>query len=149
MCIVHGSPRSVTEGVLSNTSEEKMQVYLTGVDEGIVVTGHTHLPLDRVSGCWHILNPAAVGLPRDGQLTASHMLLDGDAGGWRPTFRRVPFDYEPIFQECERQRFVVECGLTEHLCVEAVPTARPQHSFLRWRRDVRRVPSRVRLVGVC
>jgi predicted phosphodiesterase len=131
--VVHGSPRDVSEGLFSNSSDEEIKTALAGIEERVVVAGHTHLSLDRTSERWRILNPGSVGLPLDGSFAASYMLLDSNAHGWESTLRRVPFDYEPIFREFERQGFVKECGVMGRFFIEAFKTARPQDGFLRWR----------------
>lgn len=133
ICVVHGSPRDVSEGLFSNSSDEEIKTALAGIEERVVVAGHTHLSLDRTSERWRILNPGSVGLPLDGLFAASYMLLDSSTNGWKSTFRRVPFDYEPIFREFERQGFVEECGVMGQFFVDAFRTARPQDGFLRWR----------------
>jgi len=90
--------------------------------------------MERRVGRWHILNPGSVGGPADGDLTASYMLLEGNEAGWRPTFRRVAFDYEPLWQEFERQKFVDECRVIGWFVVQEFKTARLQLiPFLRWR----------------
>ncbi len=62
------------------------------------------------------------------------LLLDAAAGGWRPTFRRVPFDYAALFAELERQRIAETYGVIGHLIVEEFRTARTRVGpFLRWR----------------
>jgi hypothetical protein len=131
--VVHGSPRSVIEGILSTACKEKVHTYLAVVDKGTIDTGHTHLSLHRSCGRWRTINPGAAGLPGDGLLTASYMLLHRDAGGWRLAIAASRVAAEPIFGEHERQGSVEECGMIGHLCIEAVRTARPRHSSLRWR----------------
>jgi len=102
--------------------------------ETTVVAAHTHLLMERRVGRWRILNPGSVGGPADGDLAASYMLLEGNEAGWRPTFRRVPFDYAPLWQEFERQRFVDECGVIGWFVTQEFKTARLQLiPFLRWR----------------
>jgi predicted phosphodiesterase len=131
--VVHGSPRSPWEGV-SHTADDRAAAMLAGVEEETVVAGHTHRAVDRAVGRWRILNPGSAGVPLDGCFSASYLLLDGDADGWRPTFRRVPFDYAPLFAEFERGRFVEECGVIGWLVREEFRTARLQIvPFLRWR----------------
>ncbi len=131
--VVHGSPRSPWEPIGPLTDEGQVAAMLAGVDEETVIVGHTHLPMDRRIGAWRIFNPGPVGVPLDGRFSASYLLLDGDADGWRPTFRRVPFDRAPLFEEFERLRFVEECGVIGHLVVEEFRTARLQIvPFLRW-----------------
>jgi len=131
--VVHGTPQSHWDSLYPTLTDEKITELLGDVEEDTVIAGHTHLPLDRRSGRWHLLNPGSIGVPLDGQFTASYMLLNGDKEGWQPTFRRVPFDYEPIYREFERLGFVEECGVIGRLYIEVFKTARPQLGYIRWR----------------
>jgi predicted phosphodiesterase len=132
--VVHGSPRSPWEGLTPLAPDDELRAKLAGVEEATVIAGHTHTVMDRSVAEWRILNPGSVGVPLDGCFAASYMLLDGDADGWRPTFRRVPFDYAPLFAEFERQRFIERCGVIGRLIVGEFRTARIQVvPFLRWR----------------
>jgi predicted phosphodiesterase len=131
--VVHGTPQSPWDSLYPTLTDEEITKLLADVQEETLIAGHTHLPMDRQSGRWHLLNPGSVGVPLDGQFTASYMLLNGDEGGWQPTFRRVVFDYESIFQEFERLGFVEECGAIGQLIIEVFKTARPQFGFLSWR----------------
>ncbi len=134
MRVFHGSPRSPQEPIYMISTPAEIEAMLAGIGETTVVAAHTHLAMERRVGRWHILNPGSVGGPADGDWTASYMLLEGHEEGWRPTFRRVHFDYEPIWKEFERQRFVDECGLIGHLVVQEFKTARLQLiPFLLWR----------------
>jgi predicted phosphodiesterase len=132
--IVHGSPRHHSEPIYPGISEENLAPILAGIEEETIVAGHTHLPMDRQIGRWHVLNPGSVGMMLDGTLGARYLLLDGDAVGWRGTFRRVPFSNAALFAEFERQRFAEECGVIGQLIVEEFRTARLRIApFLRWR----------------
>ncbi len=132
--LVHGSARSAHESMFPCAPDGEVKESLAGTSEQVVVAGHSHLPMQRTTGEWQILNPGSVGVPLDGKASASYMLLEGDGNGWHPTFRRVFFDYTPVFREFERQGFVEECGVVGYLVVQTFRTARPQVTpFLRWR----------------
>jgi len=132
--VVHGSPRSVRELIYPISTDAEIEAMLSGIEETTVVAGHTHLAMERQVGRWHILNPGTVGQPVDGVSSASYMLLDGDERDWRSTFRRVPFNSEPLLQECERQGYADECGVIGQLVMEDFETARPWLlAFLCWR----------------
>jgi len=134
--LVHGSPRSAIDGIYPTSTGEEIGCCLAGTVEETVLAGHTHLPLDRTSGRWTVLNPGSVGIPIDGNPAASYLLLEGDAQGWRPTFRRLPFDHQPVLDEFERLGYEAEGGIIAQLVVETVRTARPEvMPFLRWRQD--------------
>jgi diadenosine tetraphosphatase ApaH/serine/threonine PP2A family protein phosphatase len=134
--LVHGSAHSAGESIYPCTPDEEIEEAMAGTSEHVVVAGHTHLPMQRTVGKWQILNPGSVGVPIDGRFSASYMLLESTGGGWRPTFRRVPFDLSPVLREFEHQGFVEECGVIGCLVVETFRTARPHITpFLRWRAE--------------
>lgn len=60
------------------------------------------------------------------------MILEGDQNGWRLTFRRIPFDYEAVYQEFEASGFNKECGPIGRLVLEIYKIARPTFGFLKW-----------------
>ncbi|MGE5262478.1 MAG: metallophosphoesterase family protein [Acidobacteriota bacterium] len=137
LSVFHGSPMNPRDPIYPTTTEDEIQTLFAGVDETFLVTGHTHLAMDRRVGRWRVLNPGSVGVPLDGKLSAGYMLLDGDAAGWRPSFRRVPFDYGPLFREFERQHFLDECGVVGRLVLEEFETARAWlYPFLHWRHAI-------------
>jgi predicted phosphodiesterase len=135
--IVHGSARSNSEGIFPGIGVVELAPMLAGVPEGTIVAAHTHLPLDCWVGHWHLFNPGSVGVPLQGELIASYLLLDGDETGWRGTFRRVPFSNAAVYAEFARQKFVATCGIIGELVLAEFQTARLQvHPFLQWRQAI-------------
>ncbi len=59
----HGSPRSDTEIVTPGTPPERFAELCAGIDEQILVTGHSHLQFDRQVAGRRSVNPGSVGLP--------------------------------------------------------------------------------------
>jgi putative phosphoesterase len=59
----HGTPRSDTEVVTPFSPEERWLEVLDGVDEDLVVCGHTHLQYDERHASRRVVNPGSVGLP--------------------------------------------------------------------------------------
>jgi len=133
MEIVHGTPLSPWEPIYSTMSDEEIEKSLSNTKANFVICGHTHLPMDRQVGRWKIFNPGSVGVPLDGIFSASYMILEGNEHGWSPIFRRIPFDYEPIFDEFERSGYNKESGPIGRLVVEIYKQARPLMGFIRWR----------------
>lgn len=132
--VFHGLPGDPWRGLHPLLRDDEIAARLADVDEPTVIGGHTHLPISRQSGRWHILNPGSVGVPLDGQHLASYVILDGDEDGWRPTFRRVAYDTAALHAEFERQRFVEQCGPVASLVVREFATARLWVlPFLAWR----------------
>ncbi len=132
--ILHGTARSNSEGIVPAVSEAELTLLLAGVVEETVVAAHTHLPLDRQIGRWHVLNPGSVGVPLRGALVGSYLLLDGDHTGWHGTLRHVLLDNRALFAAFTATGFSAECGVIGALVIDEFRTARLQVlPFLNWR----------------
>ena len=123
--LFHASPRDpVSEYILS---EPVVRDALDRTSAGLVLVGHTHIPVAlllsdtgslagglarggseiELSGGRFLLNPGSVGQPRDGDARAAYLLLDFEARNAH--FRRVPYDVESTQAE------IRERGLPEAL----------------------------------
>lgn len=134
--VFHGVPDNPWIAINPGSSARQIQTWLRGVAETTIIAGHSHIAMERRIDGWHIFNPGAVGVPLDGDFSASYMILDGNEGGWELTaHRRVPFDYAAIYVEFERQRFAERCGIAGHLVIEEFRAARMRvHSYHSWKR---------------
>ena len=122
--LFHASARDpVWEYVLS---EEAAWASLQATTAGVVLVGHSHVPLalmlgdggvsggiaprgasvELAAGRW-LLNPGSVGQPRDGDRDAAWLLVD--FGAERAEWRRVAYDVAAT------QREIREAGLPESL----------------------------------
>lgn len=131
--VFHGTPNNPWDSIYWTLTDEEIKKLLFNIEADFVICGHTHLTMNRQSGKWRIFNPGSVGVPLDGIFSASYMLLEGNEQGWTPTFRRIPFDYEAVFQEFEKSGYNKECGPIGRLVVEIYRNARPMLGFLKWR----------------
>ena len=52
--------------------------------EETVICAHSHIPMERHIGRWHVFNPGSVGIPLDGERSASYMIIDGDHARLEP-----------------------------------------------------------------
>jgi predicted phosphodiesterase len=86
----HATPRSDEEIVTPETSDELLEEMLAGVDERLVVGGHTHMQQQR----GRYVNPGSVGMPYEGEVAAFWAVI-----GDEPEFRRTPFDVERAIAE--------------------------------------------------
>jgi diadenosine tetraphosphatase ApaH/serine/threonine PP2A family protein phosphatase len=117
---VHGSPRSDEEGIYFRDPDEVKETALAGVEDDLVVCGHTHMPfIARTAGGRLILNLGSVGLPFDGDPRACYAMIE-----WEEEFhieiRRVVYDIE----EAVRQTWAVGlpgAAITVENLVQAVP----------------------------
>lgn len=58
----HGSPRSDRDRITLGSADEKVVAWLEGVEERLVVCGHTHAQFDRNFGRHRVVNPGGLGL---------------------------------------------------------------------------------------
>jgi len=62
----HGSPRSDEDIVTAVSDPERVAPMLAGVDEAIVVSGHTHVQFDRSVAGHRLINAGSIGMPYQG-----------------------------------------------------------------------------------
>jgi len=74
----HGSPRSDEEILTRVSPEERVRAALAGVEERIVVGGHTHVQYDRVVDGIRFVNAGSVGRPYEGRPGAFWAIVDGE-----------------------------------------------------------------------
>ena len=97
----HATPRSDDEVVTPATPDERLAEILAGVEQRIVVAGHSHMQQDRVVSGIRFVNAGSVGLPYEGEVAAFWALLvDGE-----PELRRTPLDRERIVELFEQSRW--------------------------------------------
>lgn len=133
--VVHGIPDNPWVAINPCSAANAVRKWLGGIPETSIIGGHSHIAMERHVDCWHLFNPGSVGVPLDGDFSASYIILDGNHAGWElSAHRRVPFDYAPLYAEFEVQQFVEHCGVTAHLVIEEFRTARLQvHPYNRWK----------------
>jgi len=97
----HGTPRSDEEIVTAITPPKRLDPILDGVQEQIVVCGHTHAQFDRLVGNRRLVNAGSVGMAYEGEAGIAAWALLG------PTLelRRTRYDAD------EAARLVRETGL--------------------------------------
>jgi predicted phosphodiesterase len=84
----HGSPRRDDEIITAITPAERLEPMLGGVDEALVVCGHTHHQFDLRAAGRRIVNAGSVGMPYEGAAAAFWLLVaDGE-----PEPRRTDYD---------------------------------------------------------
>ena len=109
----HGSPRSETEIVTTATSELRLRAVLEGVEERVVVCGHTHRQFDRLIDGWRVVNAGSVGVPYEGRAGAYWALLGPDV-----VLRRTEYDLEAAIAELRGGGFPDVEGLLQESLLE-------------------------------
>ncbi len=112
--LVHGSPQyPLTTYIYPNTQEqENLFRYMINVEADILILGHTHVPFIRkkaVNGDKELLmlNPGAIGQPRDNDPKASYAVID--VQNMEAEIRRVDYDIDSVAKR------IISVGLPESL----------------------------------
>lgn len=90
--VVHGSLRSPLEEYIFGLQEALPTI--ERMSKNLLFVGHTHVPLRLKERGKEIINPGAVGQPRDGDPRASFGLYD--SGKRNFTFRRVEYNISAV-----------------------------------------------------
>jgi putative phosphoesterase len=85
----HGAPGSDELTITRLTPDERLRGLLEGVDERVVVCGHTHVQFDRVVDDIRVVNAGSVGAPYEAEPAAYWALLAADV-----ELRRTDYDVE-------------------------------------------------------
>jgi putative phosphoesterase len=93
LLLVHGSPRSERDAINVDTPDDKVREMIVGAHAALILCGHTHESLDRTVEGVRLINPGAVGIPREEAGTARYALLSWE-GEWRVEFRLVRYDVQ-------------------------------------------------------
>ncbi|MFX1493066.1 MAG: metallophosphoesterase family protein [Promethearchaeota archaeon] len=88
---VHGSPRSISEGIGENISYEELNAIFSSVEESIVVCGHTHIPCIKEIENKVIFNVGSIGMSLDRDNRASYGLIKIENGTPKCLIRRVSY----------------------------------------------------------
>ena len=134
--VFHGIPDDPFVSINPLSKPRETDSWLKHVKEETIIAAHSHIAMERQMGSWQIFNPGSIGVPLDGDSSASYMILRGARHGWElEQHRRVPFDSATFLAEFERQQFVEQCGVTARLIIEEFLTARLRvHPWQAWKR---------------
>lgn len=91
----HATPADDTPITTELTPDEVLLETFGGVEEKVVVIGHTHHQFDRRAGDVRVVNAGSVGMPYEDDVAAFWTLVeDGE-----PSFRRTEFDVDRAARE--------------------------------------------------
>ena len=131
--ILHGSPRSINEGIGKWTSIEDRRAFVEAVEEPILVCAHTHRTMNMDVDGRKIVNVGSVGMPFNGNWKAQYAIFDDEGDRWEVTFPEVEYDREVFYDIYDSSGFLKEGKITARLLKMEVEAARPfLVPFLRW-----------------
>ena len=86
----HGSPRRDDEILTKVSPPGRLAAALEGVEQPLVVGGHTHVQFEATAGAVGFVNAGSVGMPYEGRRGAFWALVDGVEA----ELRRTPYAVE-------------------------------------------------------
>jgi putative phosphoesterase len=95
----HATPRSKTEIFTQLTPEERLRPIFEGVQEPMVVCGHTHMQFDRMIEGIRVVNAGSVGMPF-GEPGAYWLLLGPDV-----RLQKTDYDFDKAGKRIRRTRY--------------------------------------------
>ncbi len=138
--VVHGSPSSPS-GVLFPDRDPvgmslfrkagflppgrdpvKLDLALAGVNEPVLVCGHTHIPWKQERNGRLALNPGAVSAALNGDVRAQYALLIWQDGHWRVEHRAVPYDLDQVREAFCESGLLAEGGAFAQACLFSIVT---------------------------
>jgi putative phosphoesterase len=114
----HATPRSDEEIFTPITPQERLNAIFTGIEQQIVVCGHTHMQFERRVGSVCILNAGSVGMPYADRPGAYWLLL----GPEESEFRTTAYDVETAAQQVRESGYSQAQDFAEENVLK-VPTA--------------------------
>lgn len=87
---VHATPQDYETIITELTTDERLAELLAGVEQPLVVAGHTHMQLDRRVGGTRFVNAGSVGMPYEAEPGAYWAVVEGGD----VEFRRTEYDLE-------------------------------------------------------
>lgn len=93
---VHGLVGDDEAGVEPDTPEEDVRENLKGRPARLVLSGHTHIPMQRLVDNVLLINPGSVGCSSSGRPIASYALLEFEGQDRQVGLWDVPYDGEKV-----------------------------------------------------
>lgn len=119
----HGSPRSDNDIMVAHTPESNLATMLEGIEETIIIRGHTHVAQTRVWQGKMIVTSGSVGLPLDHFRTAQFLLLERRKGVWETLHEGVPYDVDQAVKRFYDSGYLDIAGPAARLFLREVVTA--------------------------
>jgi len=101
--VTHGSPDSVDEHIYPDSPEDRLKELAAKASADVIITGHTHLQMNRNVDGVTFVNPGSVGRPVDGDPKAEYAILNFNFNPLTVEFRRVSYDVEALADEMRKK----------------------------------------------
>ena len=129
----HSNPRNDMDILRSYTPDEDLEKTFSGLEETILVGGHTHTQQTRRWRKHTIVVCGSVGATNDYSAGAQYVLLEKLEGEWLIRHRNVPYDVAETLRRFEETDYLTFAGPIGRLMVRGIATSTNQiMPFLSW-----------------
>ncbi len=114
---VHAAPGTDDgDGIHAGLSDHELAGILVAAGADLVLTGHTHRPLDRTAGGVRAFNPGSVSNPEGEDVRAKYALLVAGEQGYKIQPRRAAYDNAAVIAAVEAARHPSAAYITACMC---------------------------------
>ncbi len=103
---VHGSPRSISEGIGKNITDNELKGIFSNIEESIIVSGHSHIPFIAKVANKVIFNVGSIGMPLDGDNRASYGIIKIENQIPKYSIRRVTYPISKTLTIAQNREFL-------------------------------------------
>jgi predicted phosphodiesterase len=112
---VHGVPGDDETGITPETPADTVNSWLRDMDGRLLLTGHTHIPMDRSVGSLRIINPGSVGMVIGNQFIGSYAILNISNGECQVEMRSVHYDGREVISKLKASKYPGANGLLQRM----------------------------------
>ena len=100
----------------------KLELALVGVNEPVLVCGHTHIPWRQEQSGRLVLNPGAVSTSLNSDVRAQYALLTWQDDHWQAEHQAVPYDLDQVRAAFRESGLLAEGGAFARACLLSIET---------------------------
>lgn len=123
----HASALGIRSGIYPWTTDEELVQKIGNPPPGLLIVGHTHIPLIRQLNGTLVVNAGSSGLPFDGDTRPSYARCTWENGAWQAEIIRVDYDFARAERDFYTSGFMEDAGPLAGLVLRELRQAR---SFL-------------------
>lgn len=113
---VHAAPgQDDGAGIDKNLSDRAIEGIMGACHDQLICVGHTHQPINRRVGAWHIVNPGSISNPRQPVLAASYAILDATNKDYHIEHRLAEYDRDQIILQVKALRHPGSAFIIRHM----------------------------------
>lgn len=109
ICLAHGTPNSAYEGTSIQNDHMQLDKIFDGIDQNILICGHTHSPGVISRGEYLYLNPGSAGQPHGKE--AEYMIVDTDGIDIKHKHIKISYDIDEVILAYKMSGLLEEGGI--------------------------------------